>query len=182
MLIIERQGAIRLVAEGKLGAVDPMLFLDNVDAEGDRGSSGIAIDPRWPAKPYVYVYYECTDSTCKLVRYRAGGDLYAPSSLYLTLDPASRYDVLPNIPDLYDIHNGGTLRFGSDVDVNRLDPHFRLGDVYYSVYDRLTQYDINHVVQPMLAESWDIATTSVDQVQPAQGVTFTMAPSWMPPR
>jgi peptide/nickel transport system substrate-binding protein len=53
--------------------------------------------------------------------------------------------------------SGGTLRYGSDVDVNRLDPHFRLGDVYYGVYDRLTQYDINHNVQPMLAESWDIA-------------------------
>jgi peptide/nickel transport system substrate-binding protein len=53
---------------------------------------------------------------------------------------------------------GGTLRFGSDVDVNRLDPHFRLGDVYYTVYDRLTQYDINHNVQPMLAESWDISS------------------------
>jgi peptide/nickel transport system substrate-binding protein len=53
---------------------------------------------------------------------------------------------------------GGTLRYGADVDVNRLDPHFRLGDVYYSVYDRLTQYDINHNVQPMLAESWDISS------------------------
>jgi peptide/nickel transport system substrate-binding protein len=53
---------------------------------------------------------------------------------------------------------GGTLRYGSDVDVNRLDPHFRLGDIYYTVYDRLTQYDINHNVQPMLAESWDISS------------------------
>src|SRR3989442_2045998 len=53
---------------------------------------------------------------------------------------------------------GGTLRYGSDVDVNRLDPHFRLGDVYYTVYDRLTQYDINHNVQPMLAESWDVSS------------------------
>jgi peptide/nickel transport system substrate-binding protein len=52
---------------------------------------------------------------------------------------------------------GGTLRHGSDVDVNRLDPHFRLGDIYWTVYDRLTQYDINHNVQPMLAESWDIS-------------------------
>src|SRR5499427_740029 len=51
---------------------------------------------------------------------------------------------------------GGTLRYGTGTDVNRLDPHFRLGDVYYSVYDRLTQYDINHNVQPMLAESWDV--------------------------
>ena len=54
--------------------------------------------------------------------------------------------------------SGGTLRFGSDVDVNRLDPHFRLGDIYYTVYDRLTQYDVNHNVQPMLAESWDISS------------------------
>ncbi|GAC1326411.1 MAG: ABC transporter substrate-binding protein [Chloroflexota bacterium] len=54
--------------------------------------------------------------------------------------------------------SGGILRYGSDVDVNRLDPHFRLGDVYYSVYDRLTQYDVNHNVRPMLAESWDIAS------------------------
>ena len=53
--------------------------------------------------------------------------------------------------------SGGILRYGSADDVNRLDPHFRLGDVYYSVYDRLTQYDINHNVQPMLAESWDIS-------------------------
>ncbi len=53
---------------------------------------------------------------------------------------------------------GGTLRYGSDVDVNRLDPHFRLGDVYYTVYDRLMQYDINHNVQPMLAESWDVSS------------------------
>jgi peptide/nickel transport system substrate-binding protein len=69
--------------------------------------------------------------------------------------------------------SGGTLRYGSDVDVNRLDPHFRLGDVYYSVYDRLTQYDINHVVQPMLAESWDIATdfTSI-KFNLRKGVTF----------
>src|SRR5690349_16636836 len=55
---------------------------------------------------------------------------------------------------------GGTLRYGADVDVNRLDPHFRLGDIYYTVYDRLTQYDINHNVQPMLAESWDISSDS----------------------
>src|SRR4051812_23511983 len=54
--------------------------------------------------------------------------------------------------------SGGTLRYGSDVDVNRLDPHFRLGDIYYTVYDRLTQYDINPNVQPMLAESWDISS------------------------
>jgi peptide/nickel transport system substrate-binding protein len=53
--------------------------------------------------------------------------------------------------------SGGTLRYGATDDVNRLDPHFRLGDVYYGVYDLLTQYDLNHNVQPMLAESWDVS-------------------------
>jgi peptide/nickel transport system substrate-binding protein len=69
--------------------------------------------------------------------------------------------------------SGGTLRYGSDADVNRLDPHFRLGDVYYTVYDRLTQYDINHNVQPMLAESWDVAPdwTSIT-FHLRKGVTF----------
>jgi peptide/nickel transport system substrate-binding protein len=52
---------------------------------------------------------------------------------------------------------GGILRYGDVNDVNRLDPHFRLGDVYYSVYDRLTQYDDTHTVQPMLAESWEVS-------------------------
>jgi peptide/nickel transport system substrate-binding protein len=53
---------------------------------------------------------------------------------------------------------GGTLRYGSANDVNRLDPHFRLGDVYYTVYDRLTEYDLHQTPQPMLAESWDISS------------------------
>src|SRR5215831_11842014 len=40
--------------------------------------------------------------------------------------------------------SGGTLRVAENQDVNRLDPHFRLGDTYYTVYDRLTEYDSNH--------------------------------------
>src|SRR2546425_8491898 len=104
MLIIERTGAVRLVAEGKLGAVDPLFVCDSVEATGDRGASGIVVDPRWPAKPYVYVYYDATDSFCKIVRYRVGGDLSISSSLYLTVNPASRYNVIHDIPDLQTFH------------------------------------------------------------------------------
>jgi peptide/nickel transport system substrate-binding protein len=68
---------------------------------------------------------------------------------------------------------GGTLRYGSDVDINRLDPHFRLSDVYYGVYDRLTQYDLTHTAQPMLAESWDIASDFKSfKFNLRKGVTF----------
>ena len=114
MLIIERQGAVRLLVDGKLGAVDPLFLCDSVDASGDRGASGIVVDPRWPAKPYVYVYYDAADQTCKIVRYRVGGDLAIPSSMFLTVDAATRYNVIHDIPDLQDVHNGGSLRFGPD--------------------------------------------------------------------
>ena len=114
MLIIEREGAVRLLADGKLGAIDPLFVCDSVEAGGDRGATGIVVDPRWPAKPYIYTYYDATDGTCKLVRYTAGGDLTIPSSLFLTVDPASRYTIIHDIPDLQDVHNGGTLRFGPD--------------------------------------------------------------------
>lgn len=114
LIIIERAGGIRLLAEGKLGAVDPMLVLADNDPSGDRGASGVAIDPRWPAKPYVYFYYSSIDHNCKITRYTAGGDLDASSSLYLTLDPDSRYEVVGNIPDLSEVHNGGTIQFGPD--------------------------------------------------------------------
>ncbi len=114
VLVIERAGAVRFIAEGKLGAVDPLFVCDSVEASGDRGATGIVVDPRWPVKPYVYVYYDATDNTCKIVRYRVGGDLSISSSLYLTVDPASRYNVIHDIPDLTTFHNGGSLRFGPD--------------------------------------------------------------------
>ena len=114
LLVIERAGAVRLVTDGKFGAIDPLFVCDSVEAGGDRGATGIVVDPRWPAKPYVYVYYDATDQTCKIVRYTVGGDLSFPSSLLLTVDPASRYTIIQDIPDLNEVHNGGTLRFGPD--------------------------------------------------------------------
>src|ERR1051326_5727233 len=77
----------------------------------------------------------------------------APSALNAAATPAAAAAGTAPQP-----RSGGTLRYGADVDVNRLDPHFRLADIYYTVYDRLIQYDVNHNVQPMLAESWDISS------------------------
>ena len=54
---------------------------------------------------------------------------------------------------------GGTLRFASTADVPNLDGHQRSApstDTVWTAYDRLTQYDANGKVQPMLAESWDV--------------------------
>ena len=82
----------------------PFAHLD-VDASGETGLLGIAIDPGFPAEPWVYVYYsDPTLGNNRLVRFRADGDVAAspPQILLEGLLTANRY------------HNGGDLVFGTD--------------------------------------------------------------------
>ena len=117
LLVVEQRTAmVRLVVQGAFGATDPILTVPNVNSVGgEQGLLGVAVDPGWPAKPYVYVYYdyELTPNT-RLSRFTASGDLAGTGSGSFTLDPASRYDVLTIIPDDDWIHNGGSVRFGID--------------------------------------------------------------------
>jgi glucose/arabinose dehydrogenase len=79
------------------------------------GLLGIAVDPRWPARPYVYVHYTAASSyNIKVVRYALAGDLAGTGDGRLTLDPASRREILPDLPNDSVEHNGGTLLFGPD--------------------------------------------------------------------
>ena len=52
--------------------------------------TGVAVDPQWPTRPFIYVYYDHIDGTCRIERYTAEGDLNSSSGIYLTIDPASR--------------------------------------------------------------------------------------------
>ena len=79
------------------------------------GLLGIAVDPRWPAKPYVYVHCTAASSfNIKVVRYALTGDLEGSGDGRLVLDLASRREILPDLPDDNGDHNGGTLLFGPD--------------------------------------------------------------------
>ena len=53
---------------------------------------------------------------------------------------------------------GGTLRLGQVGDLTTVDPSFSSSPVesIYAAHDRLTQYDLKHQPQPMLAQSWDL--------------------------
>jgi glucose/arabinose dehydrogenase len=82
----------------------PFAHLD-VDASGETGLLGIAIDPGFPAEPWVYVYFsDPTLGNNRLVRFRADGDVAAgpPQVVLEGLLTANRY------------HNGGDLVFGAD--------------------------------------------------------------------
>ena len=114
--VIERVPArVRLVVDGALSPVDPVLTVDSVlTNDGERGLLGIALDPDWPARPYIYLDYTYAGGPwIRVSRFRAQGDLAFTGDGQVTFDPASRYDVL-RIPDLSPIHNGGSLRFGPD--------------------------------------------------------------------
>ena len=109
-------GRIRLVVNGTL-VPTPVVTIPDVRGAlySEQGLLGIAVDPDWPKRPYVYVHYDRLDSTrIRIARFTVTGDLWFTGDGTLSIDPASRHDVLSDIPDASSIHNGGTLRFGPD--------------------------------------------------------------------
>src|SRR6185503_9476370 len=106
---------VRLVVQGGLAASDPVLTVPSVDASyGEEGLLGIAIDPGWPARPYLYLQYTVAGEPIhRIARFTVAGDLAFAGNGALTIDPATRYDVL-TVPRAAEFHNGGTLRFGPD--------------------------------------------------------------------
>jgi len=110
IVVIARAGQVRLSVWGS-GTSSLLAMVPDVSSGGERGLTGVAVDPGWPARPYIYVYATQTDLQGHLIMYTASGDLTDPASTAVTL--TSPYEVL-HAPDLIDIHNGGTLRFGPD--------------------------------------------------------------------
>ena len=117
VLVVEQRSArVRLFVGGALAAIDPVATLPGiVSSGGEQGLLGIAVDPGWPTRPYLYVHCDnAGTSTIRISRYTAAGDLSFTGSGSLTVDPASRYDLLNDAPDVASNHNGGTVRFGLD--------------------------------------------------------------------
>src|SRR5262245_26380719 len=59
VLITEtRTGKVRLFVNDHIAASDPVLTVpDLVASDIERGLQGVAVDPGWPARPWVYLYY-----------------------------------------------------------------------------------------------------------------------------
>jgi glucose/arabinose dehydrogenase len=114
ILVIEQKtGAIR-VAFPDLGTVSNAVFTvpDLNIVTGERGLLGIAVDPEWPAVPYVYLIYTRTGNVMRLVRYEVWGAVNEAGSDSLQfVQPLYLFD---DLPDLNGDHNGGRLRFSPD--------------------------------------------------------------------
>jgi len=109
----QRNGKVRMVVNGHIAVTDPMVVVPSLNATGyERGLQGIAVDPRWPASPYVYVFYNRVGGKNRLTRFTAGGDVTDPSGEHVTL--GSPLLLLDDVPDNSPNHNSGCLRFGAD--------------------------------------------------------------------
>ncbi len=113
----QRTGRVRLVVEGQIARIDPVLTVTNVATSAtEEGLLGIAVDPGWPQRPYLYTHYVYSSDPNKIhvTRFTVGGQLGTPVGDSLVADPASRYEILTDIPSDSPNHNGGTVRFGPD--------------------------------------------------------------------
>jgi glucose/arabinose dehydrogenase len=114
LLVVEQHRArIRLIVHDAIAPVDPVAVVPDVVGGDERGLLGIAVDPGWPTRPYVYVHHNIYGAI-RISRFTVGGDLGFTGDGRLTIDPATRYDLIDDIPDIELNHSGGTLRFGTD--------------------------------------------------------------------
>jgi glucose/arabinose dehydrogenase len=117
LLVIEQRTAIvRLAIVGTVTTASPIFTVPEVNPSGgEQGLLGVAVDPGWPSRSYVYFLYDHDgDATIHIARFQVTGDLDYSGAGDLAISASSRYDVLVDAPDNAPNHNGGTLRFGPD--------------------------------------------------------------------
>jgi len=102
-LVTERPGRIRLIKDGRL-MKDPYAVLA-VRHEGEGGLMGLALHPRFPQRPYLYVmhtYQEKGAPYNRVVRLKDNGNRGTFDKVIIDRIPAGRF------------HNGGRIAFGPD--------------------------------------------------------------------
>lgn len=99
-LVTERPGRVRLLSSRGELAPEPVATVD-VQAEGEGGLLGVAVDPDFDSNRLVYLY-RTVESGNEVARYELTGD-----------DLTERAVVARGIRAA-GIHNGGRLRFGPD--------------------------------------------------------------------
>lgn len=116
LLVIEQTSAtVNLVILGSPVTMSSILTVPEVSTGGEQGLLGIAIDPGWPVRNYIYVHCTHTgDAKVRISRFLVTGDLDFTAAGDLSVSPTSRYDLLVDVPNAATNHNGGTLRFGPD--------------------------------------------------------------------
>jgi len=116
LFVEQKTGLVRVLSADAHLQSSPVLQVPELNTAGpERGLLGVALDPAFPTRPYLYAHYTATPpSHIRIARFELAGDLAGNGDRDLTADPLSRYDLIDDIPDQADNHNGGTVRFAVD--------------------------------------------------------------------
>jgi uncharacterized repeat protein (TIGR03806 family) len=111
VFVCEQTGALRVVKDDKLLPA-PFVTL-KVDSYWERGLIGVALDPGFPKRPYVYLCYIATDPYPhhRVSRFTAKGDVAVPGSEVVLLRGDDQRKLGGAIPAG---HQGGAVHFGKD--------------------------------------------------------------------
>jgi glucose/arabinose dehydrogenase len=111
VFVCEQTGTLRVIKKDVLLA-EPFLSVQ-VDSQWERGLIGVALDPLFPEKPYVYVNYIPPDPYPhhRISRFTAKGDRAVPGSEVVLLEGDDQTKLGGSVPAG---HQGGALRFGRD--------------------------------------------------------------------
>lgn len=101
IVVAEKAGAIKLVENGTVRA-QPLITLP-VSTLGERGISGLAVDPDFAENGYLYVAYTNTNVRNRLSRLTVVGNTAGAELVLLQSDEPSAVN-----------HHGGALGFGQD--------------------------------------------------------------------
>jgi glucose/arabinose dehydrogenase len=103
MLVTERPGRVRVVAEGKL-LPEPLLTLEDVEPSGESGLMGLALHPQFATNHFFYLsyVYKGEGQRVRVVRYQENGGTVSDRKITIDGIPAARF------------HAGCRLRFGPD--------------------------------------------------------------------
>jgi glucose/arabinose dehydrogenase len=105
IFVAEQGGRLRVIKNGDL-LPTPFVSLP-VNASGERGLLGVALDPDFALNQYLYVYYTTAASPIhnRVSRFVANGDVAVPGSetVLLELEQLNATN-----------HNGGAIHFGLD--------------------------------------------------------------------
>ncbi len=101
-------GSIRIIENGAV-LPTPFFTLPNTATAGERGLLGLALDPGFPATPWVYAYQTYGDAANastynRIVRIQASGNAGVSSSVIFPMPALSGATN----------HNGGVIAFGPD--------------------------------------------------------------------
>ena len=116
ILVTGQRGQLHVIRGDRVLPTPALDLTDGVCSDSERGLLGVAVDPAFPARPHVYLYYTfdkhggCERRTARVPvnrvsRFTLRGD---------AVDPASELVLVDEIPSFNGNHNGGDVQFGPD--------------------------------------------------------------------